>query len=151
MKIWIDADACPKIAKEILFRAAIRTQTPLILVANHLSPIPTSKYISFIIVKSGFDEADKRIEAECNNGDLVITGDIPLAALVVAKGCIAINTNGTIYTEATIQQQLAVRNLMAQLRDQQIISGGPAKYGPQQVKALAMQLDKLLVTNQPIK
>ena len=144
MKIWIDADACPKNAKEIIFRAAIRTQTQVILVANHTSQIPISKYINMIIVAHGFDEADKRIEAECNNGDLVITGDIPLAALVVAKGCIALNTNGTIYTDATIKQQLAVRNLMAQLRDQQIISGGAGSYGASQIKALAMQLDKLL-------
>ncbi len=144
MKIWIDADACPKAAKEIIFRAAIRTQTQLTLVANHLSQIPTSKFINMIIVANGFDEADKRIEAECTSGDLVITGDIPLASLVVAKGCIALNTNGTIYTKATIQQQLAVRNLMAQLRDQQLVSGGPSSYGTSQVKSLAMQLDKLL-------
>ena len=144
MKIWIDADACPKSAKEVIFRAAIRTQTQVILVANHTSQIPTSKYISMIIVASGFDEADKRIESECTNDDIVITGDIPLAALVVAKGCVALNTNGTIYTEATIKQQLAVRNLMAQLRDQQLISGGSGSYGASQVKALAMKLDKLL-------
>jgi uncharacterized protein YaiI (UPF0178 family) len=144
MRIFIDADACPKPIKEILYRAAIRTQTELILVANQYLKIPASPLIRVIKVSSGFDEADKRIVDEVNAGDLVITADIPLAAFVIEKGGIALNPRGRLYTPDTIKQQLAVRNLMEQLRDNQQISGGPASFNKLDCQALANQLDKLL-------
>jgi len=144
MRIFIDADACPKPIKEILYRAAIRTQTELILVANQHLKIPVSPLIRIIQVSSGFDEADKRIVEEINAGDLVITADIPLAAFVIEKGGIALNPRGRLYTPDTIKQQLAVRNLMEHLRDNQQISGGPASFNKLDCQALANQLDKLL-------
>ena len=145
MRIWIDGDACPKIAKQILFRASIRTKTKLILVANQLIQTPLSPYISTIIVPNGFDEADRRIETDSEMGDLVITADIPLAHAVVMKGCMALNPRGTLYTEANIKNQLAMRNLMAQLRDQQLISGGPSNYNNHDAQILARHLDRILM------
>jgi len=144
MRIFIDEDACPKPIKEILYRAAIRTQTELILVANQHLKIPASPLIRIIQVSSGFDEADKRIVDELNAGDLVITADIPLASLVIEKGGLALNPRGRLYTPDTIKQQLAVRNLMEQLRDNQQISGGPPSFNKLDSQVLANQLDKLL-------
>ena len=144
MKIFIDADACPKPIKEILYRAAIRTNTELILVANQFMHTPISPLIKKIQVSSGFDEADKRIVAEVNIGDIVITADIPLADLVTEKGGIALNPRGRLYTKDNIKHQLAMRNLMEQLRDNQLISGGPKTFNKQDCQELANQLDKLL-------
>ena len=144
MRIFIDADACPKVIKELLFRAALRTNRQLILVANHLFQIPFSPLIKHILVPSGFDEADKRIALEVQPGDLVITGDIPLADIIVNSGAIALNPRGKLYTRENIKQQLAMRNLMAQLRDDQLISGGPPAFNRNDVQALANQLDRLL-------
>ncbi len=144
MQIWVDGDACPAPVKQILFRASDRTKIKLVLVANHLSQIPVSPYISIIIVASGFDEADKYITTHANSGDLVITADIPLATDVVNKGCLALNPRGLLYTETNIKQQLAVRNLMANLRDQMLISGGPASYGKNDSQVFAGELDKIL-------
>ena len=146
MKIWIDGDACPKKVKEILFKTAIRTQISLIIVANRISVIPASQYIKMLIVPAGFDEADKRIEAEIEINDLVITADIPLAAAVIKKGGSALNPRGTLYNESNISGQLAVRNLMAELRDQQLISGGAGAYSAKDAQAFAGQLDKFLLS-----
>ncbi len=145
VRIFIDADACPKKAKEILFRAALRTKTELILIANRFCQTPISPYIRGIIVSSGLDEADKRIVDEARTGDLVITADIPLASEVVAKGCIALNPRGTVYDKESIAQHLAVRNLMSQLREQQLIFGGASSYNAFDTQAFANQLDKILV------
>ena len=147
MRIFVDADACPKVIKEVLFRAAVRTKTELILVANHLCKIPLSPLIKLILVPHGFDEADKRIATDILAGDLVITADIPLAASVVESGAIALNPRGKLYTKENIKQQLAVRNLMAQLRDDQLISGGPGAFNHNDTQALANQLDRLLIKN----
>ncbi len=144
MRIFIDADACPKPIKEILYRAAIRTNTELILVANQYMQTPNSTLIKKIQVASGFDEADKRIVEEINAGDIVITADIPLADLITQKGGIALNPRGRLYTPDNIKQQLATRNLMEQLRDNQMISGGPKTFNKLDCQALANQLDKLL-------
>jgi uncharacterized protein YaiI (UPF0178 family) len=142
--LWVDGDACPTQVKQILFRASERTQTKLVLVANHLSKIPASPYISIIVVASGIDEADKYITAHAKPGDLVITADIPLATHVVNKGCYALNPRGQLYTESNIKQQLAVRNLMADLRSQMLISGGPASYSKTDSQVFARELDKIL-------
>ena len=144
MRIFIDADACPRPIKEILYRAAIRTQTELILVANQYLKIPLSPLIKLIQVASGFDAADRRIADELHAGDLVITADIPLADIVIDKGGIALNPRGRLYTKDTIKQQLAVRNLMEHLRDNQMVSGGPSTFNKQDCQELANQLDKLL-------
>jgi hypothetical protein len=144
MCIFIDADACPRPIKEILYRAAIRTNTQLILVANQYLKVPASLLIKIIQVSSGFDEADKKIVDMVHPGDIVITADIPLADLVIDKGGIALNPRGKLYTKDTIKQQLAVRNLMEHLRDNQQISGGPPSFSKQDCQALANELDKLL-------
>ena len=144
MRIFVDADACPKIVKEILYRAAERTKTELILVANQYLKTPPSALIKVIQVSAGFDVADRRIVEEIAAGDLVITADIPLAADITAKGGIAINPRGRLYTSDNIKQQLAVRNLMEQLRDNQMISGGPPTFNKADGQELANQLDRLL-------
>ena len=111
MHIWVDADACPKIIKEVLFRAAKRRKITLILVANQSIQIPPSPYIQKIQVSTGFDVADKTILEKMNHGDLVITADIPLADAVIAKGGVAINPRGLLYTKENIKQRLSIRNL----------------------------------------
>lgn len=146
MRIFVDADACPKAIKEILYRAAVRTATQLILVANRAFYIPASPLIKIIIVPSGFDEADKRIAEELQAGDLVITADIPLAAVVIDKAGIALNPRGKLYTIDNIKQHLAMRNLMTELRDTQRISGGPPPLSKSDLQMLANQLNKLLLT-----
>jgi uncharacterized protein YaiI (UPF0178 family) len=144
MRIFIDADACPRVIKEILCRAAIRTQTPLILVANHVVQIPKSSFIRLITVAGGFDVADKKIAEEVAANDLVITADIPLADIVVSKSAIALNPRGTLYTAENIKHKLAMRNLMEHLRDNQLISGGPPTLNKTDHQALARQLDRIL-------
>jgi uncharacterized protein YaiI (UPF0178 family) len=144
MRIFIDADACPRPIKEILYKAAIRTSTELILVANQYLKTPASALIKVVQVPSGFDEADKKIADELATGDIVITADIPLADIVIDKGGIALNPRGRLYTKENIKHQLAMRNLMEQLRDQQMISGGPSTFNKQDCQNLANNLDKLL-------
>jgi uncharacterized protein YaiI (UPF0178 family) len=146
MKIWVDADACPQIIKNILYRAAIRTQTPLILVSNQWLQIPPSPYIKKIKVASGFDVADKEIFNQMSCEDLVITADVVLADAVVLKGGIAINPRGTIYTQDNINERLVFRNLSEQLRDSGIMTRGPSKLSQKEVQAFANGLDKLLST-----
>lgn len=145
MRIFIDADACPKAVKEILYRAAVRTQTKLILVANRAFKIPVSPFIQIIQVPSGFDEADKRIAADIDTGDLVITADIPLADIITDKGGLALNPRGKLYTKENIKHTLATRNLMEHLRDAQLISGGPPTFSKKDQQELSNQLDRILV------
>lgn len=144
MQIWVDADACPKVIKEILFRAAQRTRTRLTLVANQPISTPPSRLIKSIQVAAGFDVADHKIVQSLNPGDLVITADIPLAAEVIARGAQALNPRGTLYTEANIGEKLANRNLMSKLRDSGLISGGPAVLSQTDRQHFANQLDRLL-------
>jgi uncharacterized protein YaiI (UPF0178 family) len=144
MRIFIDADACPKPIKEILFKAAIRTNTELILVANQYIPIPSSPLIRIIQVAKIFDEADNKIVEMINAKDIVVTADIPLASNVIDKDAIALNPRGRLYTKDSIKHQLAMRNLMEQLRNDQLISGGPKSFSKDDTQAFANQLDKLL-------
>jgi len=144
MRIFIDADACPKPIKEILFKAAIRTNTELILVANQYIPIPSSPLIRIIQVAKIFDEADNKIVEMINAKDIVVTADIPLASNVIDKEAIALNPRGRLYTKDSIKHQLAMRNLMEQLRNDQLISGGPKSFSKDDTQAFANQLDKLL-------
>ena len=144
MKIWMDGDACPKPIKEILFRAANRTQTELVIVANHIFNIPSSKFIKLIQVAHGFDAADKYIVEHLQTKDIVITADLPLADEVVTKGGLAINPRGELYSSNNIKQLLASRNNNELLRGAGLIQGGPASFGPKDIQKFANQLDSLL-------
>ena len=144
MHIWVDADACPNVIKEILFRAAERRQVRLTLVANAPVRTPPSRYVTAMQVPGGFDEADRRIAERVQAGDLVITADVPLAADVVAKGAHALNPRGELYTEDNIKQRLAMRNLMDELRKTGVNTGGPATLGLSDRQEFANQLDRLL-------
>ncbi|MGB1801146.1 MAG: YaiI/YqxD family protein [Gammaproteobacteria bacterium] len=147
MKIWVDADACPVVIKEILFKAAKRTQTEVTLVANQTIPVPNSPYINFLRVASGFDVADNEIVKRCEVGDLVITADIPLAAEVIEKGGHALNPRGDMYTTDNIKQRLTMRDFMDTLRSSGIQTGGPAALNKSDRQAFANQLDKFLRKN----
>ncbi len=144
MQIWVDADACPRVIKEILFRAAERAQVVLTLVANQPLYTPASPLIKSIRVPGGFDVADNRIVQLMQPGDLVVTADIPLAALVVEQGGLALDPRGDLYTEANIGERVAVRNLMDQLRSDGEITGGPSAISKRDRQAFANQLDRLL-------
>ncbi len=144
MHIWVDADACPKPVKEILFRAADRCQVMLTLVANQPLFTPPSKYISTVQVPAGFDVADNEIVKRCEQGDLVVTADIPLAAEVIEKKANALNPRGELYTPENIRERLNMRDFMSELRDTGIQTGGHSSYGNKEKQAFANQLDKLL-------
>ncbi|MBL8448096.1 MAG: YaiI/YqxD family protein [Zoogloeaceae bacterium] len=144
MKIWVDADACPVVIKEILYRAANRTQVPLTLVANQMLRVPPSPWIRALQVPGGFDVADQRIAAEAEAGDLVITADIPLAAQVIAKGATVIDPRGEMLTAANIQERLTMRNFMDTLRSSGVETGGPAAFSNADRQAFANQIDALL-------
>lgn len=146
-RIWVDADACPGVIKDILFRASRRTGTPLTLVANQPLAVPASVHISFLQVPRGFDVADREIVDRMNAGDLVVTQDIPLAAEAIAKGGLAISPRGDSYTPETIGERLAMRDFMDSLRSTGIDTGGPAALGPRDSQAFARQLDAWLSRN----
>ena len=143
-QIWVDADACPKVIKEILFRTAERVSIPVTLVANQPIPVPRSRYIQTIQVACGFDVADNHIVARIQSDDLVITADIPLAAEVIAKGAMALNPRGDLYTEANIRERLVMRDFMDTLRGSGVVTGGPASLNLADRQAFANQLDRLL-------
>ncbi|MCH9673147.1 MAG: YaiI/YqxD family protein [Gammaproteobacteria bacterium] len=144
MQIWVDADACPRVVKDILYRAAERTQTLLTLVANQPLSVPRSPYIVTEQVEKGFDVADHRIVERVHSDDLVITADIPLAADVVAKGATALNPRGELYTEKNIRERLSVRDMMDELRSAGMVSGGPPPLSQRERQAFANQLDRFL-------
>ena len=144
MKIWVDADACPGVIKDILFRAAERTGVELTLVANHSIPIPKSRHIKFLQVRSGFDVADNEIVKRLDAGDLVITADIPLAADVIDKGGYALNPRGELYTANNIRARLNMRDFMDTLRASGIDTGGPPALSQGDRQSFANHLDKIL-------
>lgn len=149
MQIWVDADACPAVIKDILYRVAERTQIPVTLVANQLMRVPGSKYIRALQVPSGADVADAEIVARLNPGDLVVTGDIPLAAQVLEKGGYALNPRGDFYTKDTIAQQLTMRAFMEELRSGGVDTGGPPAFGQADRQAFANALDRHLARLRP--
>ncbi len=149
MQIWVDADACPKVIKDILFRAAVRVGLPLTLVANQPIATPPSRLIRSIRVAPGFDVADNEIVRLLSSGDLVITADIPLAAEVIAKGGHALNPRGERYTADNIRERLTMRDFMDTLRGSGIDTGGPAPLGPHDRAAFANALDTWLA-QQPV-
>jgi uncharacterized protein YaiI (UPF0178 family) len=144
MKIWVDADACPAVIKDILFRAAERTGTQVTLVANHALQTPPSRYISFLQVMHGFDVADNEILKRLESGDLVITSDIPLAAEVIEKGGYALSPRGEMYTANNIRARLNMRDFMETLRASGVDTGGPSALSQNDRKLFANHLDKLL-------
>lgn len=144
MQIWVDADACPRVIKEILYRAAERKQVRLTLVANQPLRTPPSPYIDTLIVAAGFDVADDKIVAMLAPGDLVVTADIPLAAAVIKRAGHALNPRGEFYTEENIHERLAVRNLLDELRGVGVETGGPAVFSAGDRQAFANQLDRFL-------
>lgn len=144
MQIWVDADACPNPVKEILFRAAVRAQVPVILVANQYLAVPKSPWIRTVQVSSGFDVADNHIVQSANAGELVITADIPLAAEAVAKGVAVINPRGERYTTENVRQRLNMRDFMESMRSSGVVSDGPPPYNQQDRQAFANALDRFL-------
>ncbi|BFM48316.1 YaiI/YqxD family protein [Marinomonas sp. THO17] len=148
MRLWVDADACPNVIKNILFRAAERVQIPCILVANQAVSIPPSKWIERRVVSSGFDVADNYIVEEATAEDIVITADIPLASEIIDKGAVAINPRGELYTKENIRQRLNMRDFMEQMRSSGVQTGGPASFSQQDRMVFANTLDKLLAQRQ---
>jgi uncharacterized protein YaiI (UPF0178 family) len=144
MRIWVDADACPVAIKDIITRAANRKKIETTFVANHLVKVPNSPYLKSIQVAQGFDVADNEIVQRSDKGDLVITQDIPLAAELIEKGCLAMNPRGERWTKDTIGQRLNMRDFMETLRSSGIQSGGPAALGQQDKMQFANQLDRIL-------
>jgi len=144
MQIWVDADACPAVIKDILYRAAQRWQVPLTLVANQALYTPPSPLIRAVQVPRGFDVADAHIAERVEKDDLVITGDIPLAAQVLEKGAMALNPRGERYSPETIRERLALRDMMEELRASGVDTGGPSSFSQADRKAFANQLDGLL-------
>lgn len=147
MNIWVDADACPAVIKDILFRAAERTETMLTLVANQPVRVPKSAFIRSVQVGKGFDVADNEIIRRLEPNDLVITADIPLAAEVIDKGGHALNPRGELYSQDTIKARLAMRDLMDTLRASGINTGGPPTITQADRRAFANNLDRFLAHN----
>jgi uncharacterized protein YaiI (UPF0178 family) len=143
-RIWVDADACPSVIKEILFRAAERVRVPLTLVANQWLRTPPSRYITAIQVPSGLDVADSMIVERMAAGDLVVTQDIPLAALVLEKRGVALNPRGQLYTPDNMAERLSMRNFMEELRGAGIQTGGPPPLDARDRQRFAAELDRWL-------
>jgi uncharacterized protein YaiI (UPF0178 family) len=142
--IWIDADACPKIIKDVIFTFSGRLNLQVILVANMRMQIPSSPLVSLVVVKLGADVADHYIADHCLATDIVITADIPLASLIVAKGAVALNVRGELYTEENIGERLSLRDFMKEVRDSGEKTGGPAPFGPKDKELFTNSLNRLL-------
>ena len=149
MQIWVDADACPGVIKDILYRAAERAQVILTLVANQPLHTPRSPYIKTLQVAAGFDVADQRIAQQVQPGDLVVTADIPLAADVIERGGHALNPRGELYTQENIKERLTLRNFMGELRHSGVATGGPPSLNQNDRRAFADQLDRFLAQHSP--
>ena len=147
MKIWVDADACPGVIKDILFRASMRTGVRLTLIANQRINIPQSPHIKMIQVSAGFDVADNEIVKRMAPGDLVITSDIPLAAEALEKQGFVLSPRGERFTRENIGARLTMRDFLDSMRSSGVDTGGPAAFSQSDRKAFADQLDKLLSKN----
>lgn len=148
MRIWVDADACPVVIKEILFRAAERTRTMLTLVANQYIRVPSSDFINTVQVPSGFDVADNEIVKRAAAGDLVITADIPLAAEIIENDGHALNPRGEMYSTENIRALLNMRDFMDTMRGSGVdTSGGPPPLSLSDRQAFANNLDRFLATH----
>ncbi len=143
-KIWIDGDACRKAVKEMVFKSGRRLNISIVLVANSYQIVPTSELIQLIVVDKGFDAADQHIIDKVEIHDIVITADIPLAAKVLEKKAIALNPRGEIYNLNNIGSILSLRNFMKEFHDAGTFVGGPAPYGPNDIKKFADSLNRLI-------
>lgn len=148
MKIWVDADACPVAIREIIIRAANRTEILTTFVANHAVPVPNSPFLKRVQVEKGFDIADNEIVRRADAGDLVITQDIPLASEVIELGCLAMNPRGERWTPDNIKQRLNMRDFMETMRSSGIQTGGPAALNQQDKMKFANALDRILARAQ---
>jgi uncharacterized protein YaiI (UPF0178 family) len=144
MRIWVDADACPRVIKEIVFRAAERLEIPVCLVANTSLAKHHSRLVTSVVVADGFDAADNHIAEHAAPDDLVITADIPLAARIVAKGAVGLDPRGGLYTEENVGERLSLRDLLMELRESGIVQGGPAQFSAPDRQRFASALDRLL-------
>jgi uncharacterized protein YaiI (UPF0178 family) len=144
MKIWVDADACPRVIKEIIFRASARLTVPVVLVANKRLDTGGMALVSAVVVAEGPDVADDYIAEQCAADDLAVTADIPLAARIVAKGAVALDPRGELYSEENIGERLAMRDLMNELRSGGTIQGGPAQFSLNDRQRFAAAFDRLL-------
>ena len=144
MKIWVDADACPLVIKEILYRAAERRKIEIFLVANSYFKTPPSRLIKFLKVPSGFDNADEEIVKRAAAGDLIVTADIPLAAAVLEKQCLALSPRGEVFSSETIGERLAIRDFMSTLRSSGVKTGGPSVLSQTDRQKFANKLDVML-------
>jgi uncharacterized protein len=150
LKIWIDADACPKVVRQVVFRASYRLQLPVCLVANTYMAVPDGGLVTSIQVGQGADVADSYIVEHVAKKDLVITADIPLAALVVEKGAMAINPRGELYTEENVRERLSIRDFMQDLRDGGMDTGGPPPFGPKDKELFTNSLNRILTKKLPV-
>jgi len=144
MKIWVDADACPRVIKEIVFRASERLELPVCLVANSIMEKHHSRLITSVVVAEGFDAADDYIAEHASSSDLVITADIPLAARIVEKGAVGLDPRGERYTEENVMERLSIRDMMQELRGAGMIQGGPGPFSSTDRRRFASSLDSLL-------
>lgn len=142
--IWIDADACPKLVKEILYKISARLQLEVILVANKSMFIPQSPLIKIIKVSLGADVADSYIVEHVKENDIVITADLPLAAFIVEKNAIGLNIRGEIYTKENVRERLSMRDFMKELRDNGVVTGGPEAFGPKDAEKFTNSINKIL-------
>lgn len=144
MTLYVDGDAFPNLLKPILFRAIEKRGLKTIVIANKKINIGQSSHITYMVVDAGADEADNKIVELLEQGDLVITADIPLADRVISKDAHAIDHRGELYTTENIKQYLAMRNLMQEIRDSGEVTKGPAAFGPKDAQGFANQLNKFL-------
>ena len=144
MKIWIDADACPRVIKDMIFRASERLKVPVCLVANNDLSKSHTKFVTSVRVKNGFDVADDYIAEHAQASDLVITADIPLAARIVENGGVALDPRGELYTEENVGERLSMRNLMQELRADGLVQGGPGQFSLTDRQRFASAMDRLL-------
>ena len=144
MKIWVDADACPRVIKEIVFRASERLELPVCLVANTALAKHHSRLITSVVVADGFDVADDYIVEHALPADVVITADIPLAARIVEKGAVGLDPRGELYTEENVGERLSLRDMMQELRGAGMVQGGPAQFSNTDRQRFASALDSLL-------
>ncbi|RKH64187.1 YaiI/YqxD family protein [Corallococcus sp. AB049A] len=144
MKIWVDADACPGPVRDILLRAVQRVKVPIVFVANKPLSLPRLAYVSTVQVGAGLDVADRHIATSAQEGDLAVTQDIPLAALLVPKGVVVMDPRGELFTPETIDERLSMRNFMQELRDSGVNTGGPGGFSPQDRQQFAATLDREL-------
>ena len=144
MRIWVDADACPGPVRDILLRSSQRLRVPTVFVANKRLTLPRSDFASTVQVGAGLDVADRHIASAAQAGDLAVTQDIPLAALLVPKGVVVMDPRGELFTEENISERLSVRNFMQELRDSGVNTGGPGGFSPQDRQRFAATLDREL-------